>query len=162
MIWEDCYVQALISLGFEQGLSSPYSFFHKAWGVSVVVHGDDFTALGTDEALDKYEKGLATHFELKIKGRPGDDPDDCKEKRVLNRIVRIDSNGLHYEADPRHVELLAKSLGLEECKTVVTPGVKRPFEDDTMNLVLNDDMSTTSLAAVAKQTKKAGVETQVC
>ena len=35
---------------------------------------------------------------------------------------------LLYEADPRHVELLVKSMGLEGCKPVATPGIKREFE----------------------------------
>ena len=47
-IWESCYV------GFVQGSASPCCFWHPEWHVSVVVHGDDFTALGTDAALDKY------------------------------------------------------------------------------------------------------------
>ena len=33
-----------------------------------------------------------------------------------------------YEADPRHAELLAKPLNLENCKFVVTPGAKLPFD----------------------------------
>ena len=41
---------------------------HPAWGVSVVVHGDDFTALGTPDGLDKYEQGMAEAFECKLKG----------------------------------------------------------------------------------------------
>ena len=65
-----------------------------------------------------------------MKGRLGRGQDDLKEMRVLNRIVRITEDGLRYEADPRHVELLAKSLNLQDCKSVVTPGVKLPFDDD--------------------------------
>jgi hypothetical protein len=77
-IWEDCYVGALVDLGFVQGRASPCSFYHSKWQISVVVHGDDFTALGTDENLDLYEKGLARHFEFKIKGRLGLDAKDDK------------------------------------------------------------------------------------
>ena len=58
-IWEECYTSCLIDMGFVQGKASPCSFWHSGWKVSVVVHGDDFTALGTDESLEKYEKGLA-------------------------------------------------------------------------------------------------------
>ena len=93
-----------MGIGFEQGLSSPCSFYHKKLQISVVVHGDDVTALGTDASLDAYEAGLAKYFELKIKGRLGLDAKDEKEMRVLNRIVRVDSSGLSYEADPRHAE----------------------------------------------------------
>ena len=103
------------------------------------MHGDDFTALGTDKSLDMYEKGLAEHFECKVKGRLGVEDKDAKEMRILNRIVRITPKGLSYEADPRHVELLARSMGLEGCKTVYSPGIKHPFQDECLDAQLNDD-----------------------
>ena len=53
-IWEDCYVDALVDSGFIQGRASPCSFYHPKWKVYVVAHGDDFTALGTDDALNLY------------------------------------------------------------------------------------------------------------
>ena len=94
-------------MGFVQGVASPCCFHHAGWDVAVVVHGDDFTALGTDVGLDAYEKSMAEHFECKFKGRLGHGPNDLREMRVLNRIVRIIPDGLLYEPDPRHVELLA-------------------------------------------------------
>ena len=44
----------------------------------------------------------------------------------MNRIVRITKDGLKYEADPRHVELIAESLEITDCKPVCSPGVKNP------------------------------------
>ena len=44
-----------------------------------MVHGDDFTALGTDESLNLYEAGLQKAFECKIRGRLGTDKKDDKE-----------------------------------------------------------------------------------
>ena len=128
-IWEGCYTKCLVDLGFVQGVASPCCFTHPTWKVSVVVHGDDFTALGTPEGLDLYEAGMCKAFECKLKGRLGRGDNDLKEMRVLNRIVRIDEHGLRYEADPRHVELLARALNLEQCKHVVTPGVKVPYDE---------------------------------
>lgn len=124
-IWENCYSNCLTKMGFVQGASSPCCFVHHEWGVSVVVHGDDFTAVGSPEALDKYEKGMQQTFECKLKGRLGVRPDDCKEMRVLNRIVRVCDDGLRYEADPRHAEMLIKAFNLNDGgKSVVTPGLK--------------------------------------
>ena len=60
-IWESCYASALVKLGFEQAGASPCCFAHPTWGVSVMVHGDDFTALCTSEGLDLYEKVSAQH-----------------------------------------------------------------------------------------------------
>ena len=107
--------------------------------MAVVVHGDDFTALGTDEALDKYEKGLKDSFECKFRGRLGLDKSDLKEIRVLNRTVRIVGDGLLYEADPRHVELLVKSMGLEGCKPVAPPGIKKEFTEDVLDLPIDGE-----------------------
>ena len=135
-IWENCYTKCLIDLVFDHGVASPCCFTHSELGVSVVVHGDDFTALGTPEGLDKYEQGMTKTFECKMKGRLGTRDTDLKEMRVLNRIVRVTDSGLRCEADPRHVELLAKSLNMENCKAVVTPGVKLPFDD---NVKSSDD-----------------------
>ena len=49
--WEECYSQALIELGFKQGLSSPCVFFHPTRNISTVVHGDDFTSLAVESEL---------------------------------------------------------------------------------------------------------------
>ena len=138
-IWETCYVDCLVDMGFVQGSGSPCCFEHPQWKVAVVVYGDDFSALGTDAALDKYEKGLSQRFECKFRGRLGEDPQDLKEIRILNRVIRITSTGLLYEADPRHAELLAKSMGLDNCRHVFTPGVKKSFSDDVMDLPVSDE-----------------------
>ena len=128
-IWENCYSSCLVKLGFVQGASSPCCFIHHEWNVRVVVHGDDFTAIGSPEALDKYEAGMQRSFDCKLKGRLGLGPEDCKEMRVLNRIVRINENGLLYEADPRHAEMIIRAFHLEDAKSVVTPGLKAPDPD---------------------------------
>ena len=70
-LWEDTYRAALESMGFSSGVASPCVFHHNERDISCVVHGDDFTSLGSDESLDWMEKELAAHFELKIRGRLG-------------------------------------------------------------------------------------------
>ena len=67
-IWEDTYTAALIGLGFVQGAASACCFYHPTRYMSVVVHGDDFTAVGEDADLTWYESGMAKSFELKIRG----------------------------------------------------------------------------------------------
>ena len=42
----------------------------------------------------------------------------------MNRCVEWTSQGIRYEADPRHVEILVSQLGLQNVKPVSTPGVK--------------------------------------
>ena len=43
-------------------------FYHEAKQLSVVVHGDDFTALGARAELEWYEAGLRDAFEIKSEG----------------------------------------------------------------------------------------------
>lgn len=96
----------------------------------MVVHGDDFTALATAENLSWYETKLAETFELKIKGRLGEGAHCDREVRVLNRSLRVDGEGLHHEADPRHAELLIKALNCDsDANGVVTPGVREKDVD---------------------------------
>ena len=130
-IWEDCYRDSMEAMGFTSGIASPCCFRHTTKAISVVVHGDDFTALGTDADLDWYEAQLAKSFEIKIRGRLGEGCPGPQEIRILNRVVRITADGLTYEADPRHCELLAESMGLTAANSVSTPGQKDPEPDYT-------------------------------
>ena len=113
LIWEECYSRALTDLGFRRGISSPCCFYHPGRAIAVVIHGDDFTALAAKDDLDWYEAQLSEVFELKIKGRLGEAERCDKEVRVLNRVIRLDKQGLLYEADPRHGEMLIQAAGLQ-------------------------------------------------
>ena len=43
--------------------------------------------------------------------------------RILNRIVTVTKDGLEYEADQRHAEILMKDMGVDEgSKGVTTQG----------------------------------------
>ena len=46
---------------------------------------------------------------------------------MLNRVVRRTARGYEVEADPRHADLIVKSVGVTGCK-VSTPGVKEKVE----------------------------------
>ena len=48
MIWEQCYRNALEAMGFTSGISNSCLFHHAERDITVVVHGDDFTAMATD------------------------------------------------------------------------------------------------------------------
>ena len=95
----------------------------------MVVHGDDFTSLGTDPELNWLETMLAKHFEIKIRGRLGEGCPGDNELRILNRVVRITPEGLTYEADPRHVDILKHSINLEDGNSVASPGIKESEPD---------------------------------
>ena len=123
-IWEECYASALVDMGFTRGVASPCCFFHSDLRLMVVVHGDDFTCLGPKKNIIHYEDQLASRFEIKRRGHIGESDGCIKEIRILNRILRLTDNGLRYEADPRHAEMLVKALGLDNASSVLTPGIK--------------------------------------
>ena len=130
-IWEDCYRDALELIGFKSGTASPCCFYHPERQLKCVVHGDDFTTLGADDDLDWLQTELAKHFELKITGRIGEGVDGDNEMRILNRIVAVTKDGVTYEADPRHVDLMNHSLGITNANAVASPGVKDVEPDYT-------------------------------
>ena len=142
-LWEDTYTQVLEGIGFQTGVSNPCVFFHPARNISIVVHGDDFTALATDDQLDWYEDQLKKSFEIKIRGRLGEGCTGAQEIRILNRIVAVDELGLRYEADPRHGDLLFSSLDLSTGSSAATPGVK-PVDRDA-NAEKSDEPEVPSL-----------------
>ena len=114
----------------------------------MVVHGDDFITLGDSEALSEVERAMSDHYTIKVRAILGAGRDDAKEVRILNRYVRWKSDGgrnwIEYEPDPRHAELIVKSLNLESAKGVTTPSVKKKLED----------VLTTSPQLDALQTRK--------
>jgi hypothetical protein len=55
-----------------------------------------------------------------LRGRLGPDEGGEKSVRILNRVVEWGEDGITYEADQRHAEIIKKDLGLyEETKSVV-------------------------------------------
>ena len=50
-------------------------------------------------------------------------------------MVRWSSTGIEYEADPRHVEMLLKTLSLENANSLNLPGVSNEFEPEDENVV---------------------------
>ena len=138
-IWEDCYADALVDMGFERGTASPCCFHHPTLRLRVVVHGDDFTCLGPKSAVVDYEDQLASRFEIKRRGHIGESEGCIQEIRILNRILRLTESGLRYEADPRHAEMLVKALGLTDASSVLTPGIKESSDTTDYDALRTDE-----------------------
>ena len=136
-LWEDTYTVVMESMGFKAGDSNPCVFWNEERQLMCVVHGDDFTTLGLDEDLDNFEKMLQESFEIKIRGRLGEGCLGPQEIRILNRVVAITKEGLTYEADPRHCDLLLNSLSLDSGNTSATPGIK-PVDRDDFSVKTNE------------------------
>ena len=100
-------------LGFVSGLCSPCKFYHKERNVRSVIHGDDFTMRGHSKDLDWFRAAIAAKWQVKIKDRIGPAP-DVKVMHVLSTLVEWKTDGIHYEADQRHAQIIVQTLGLED------------------------------------------------
>ena len=67
---------------------------------------------------------MAKVWLVKVRGILGAGPGDDKEISILNRIFSWEKDHLLYEAGLRHVEKLARDLGMEGCKSLTTPDTK--------------------------------------
>lgn len=123
--WEVEITDFFTSNGFTPGLGSPVLFAHAIRDLKVSVHGDDITALGTEESLLWLKERILTRYEIKYGGMLGPDQHDVQDVMILNRLVHYGEYETTIEADPRHVQILIKELNLAEAKSTPTPGVKR-------------------------------------
>ncbi len=123
--WEKEYSDFMMGIGFERGESTPCIFYHKDKELRAVVHGDDFTILGWGSNLDWCKCKVQEKFDMKHRGRLGPQSNDDKSIRILNRVVEWGSEGISYEADQRHAEIIVSKLGLKgESRSVGNPGIK--------------------------------------
>ena len=69
---------------------------------------------------------------MKNRRRLGPDKHDQKSISIVNRCVEWRSDGIHYEPDPRHAEIIIDEMGVQNSSPVVLPGIKTsiiPQED---------------------------------
>ncbi len=148
--WQEEYSTTLIRLGFRQGDACPNAFHHAERDIVTSVHGDDFSSSGPATALDWLEDALGKEYEITIGPRLGPGPDDAKESRALNRIIRWCNDRVEYEADPRQLERLVAECGLEGAKPVATPGVKATFKELEEDVPLPQELHTPFRGAAAR------------
>jgi hypothetical protein len=160
--WEKEYTNTLTAMGFTVGLSTTCVFRHAARNIDIVVHGDDFTILGTSFDIAWVHGKLAEKYELKLRGVMGSplNPGSLAEISVLNRVVRWTSSGIEYEGDPRHAEIIISELGLKGSKPVATPGVKCTVIDTAEPLNAREASQYRSLVARANYLAQDRVDIQ--
>jgi hypothetical protein len=118
--WEREYSRALTSSGFVKGVASPCHFWHQPWDVRLLVHGDDFFAVGPMQGLEKFERFMRDTYECKVQ-TIGMGEKDAKELRILGRVVTLEHGGISYEADQRHVEAVCKALNIAHSNPCTSP-----------------------------------------
>lgn len=148
--WHDEYSRQLLSNGFVQGKASPCAFYHPTRKIITMVHGDDYVSVGKESDLQWMEERLKDKYEIKTKWL-GPEARHEQEIRALNRIVTWEKEGIGYEADPRHVEVIVEELGLDGCIVVGTPGTSTEgrTNEDAHN-PLDSAMETKYRALVAR------------
>ena len=56
---------------------------------------------------------------------PGPGPRQCREVRILNRVLKWTEDGIVYEPDQRHSEIAVREVGLEGAKAAPTAGKRK-------------------------------------
>ena len=119
-----------------------------------VVHGDDFTTARTFENIKWLHGELSKNWkciERGILGLPGT-PDTIQDIRVLNRIITWKEDGIWWEPDARHAELVIALLGDgPRGAKVTTPPAKGAVEN------LKDAAGTTSFLSDEEATQYRSV-----
>ena len=126
--WEDEYTNRLKGEGFQEGSAAPTAFWNAESGVSCVVHGDDFTFLGTEEELQKVRANMEAWYDVKFRGILGPEAHDVKEIVILNRSLRVTHAGLEYAADPKHAQIIWTEMGLDLTSNGVTSPCVRDID----------------------------------
>jgi len=69
-------------------------------------------------------------FGIKCEGRMGPREDDIKSVRILDRVITWTKNGIEYEGDQRHAEIIIKQMGLiGKSNGAPIPGIRRKKEE---------------------------------
>ena len=79
--WSLEYAETLKSAGYKQGLANPCLFHHAEKDVTVMVHGDDFAAVGGEKHIAETEKTLRDKCKIKTE-KLGSGESDSKEIKV--------------------------------------------------------------------------------
>ena len=110
--------------GLHAGENNPCLFKHQEPGVSIMVHGDGFTAVGPEENLKTARAILGNKYKIKVEVL-GNKKGQTKELRNLNKVVRLTAAAVELEADSRHAELTIRDLELQVAKISTVAGPKR-------------------------------------
>ena len=98
----------------------------------MLVHGDDFVAVGEDEDVEWFRKLVVGWFEMKVRGKVGGGEEDKQEMVILGRRMRWTTDGLELEADKGILKRLKEQFGFDEwTRPAVSTGEKesQPEED---------------------------------
>ena len=126
--WEVEYCKTLAAMGFKRGRCNPCMFLHASRDLRVLVHGDDFTVSGCDADLHWLAELFQSKYKTKVRGILGPEDHDMKAITILNRILEWGHGRITLEADPRHDDIILKTLILEKAIGSDITGVKQEVQ----------------------------------
>ena len=92
------YVTFMVDVGFFKGITSQCCFYHNETNIKCVVHGDDFSLLGSRKELARLiQRKNQGEVPVKFRGRLGPGDSDDKEFRILNGIITWIEKCILYE-----------------------------------------------------------------
>eukprot|EP00971_Amphidinium_carterae_P260347 5165218-Amphidinium_carterae.1 len=100
------------TLGLQRGHGYPAIFYHLSLCLRVLIHGDDIVQTGDQDALDAFEKHIASRYDYKVCGCIGFGAQDSKQLSVLHRTTRSNGTSEEYSHDSKHVPILLKTVGV--------------------------------------------------
>ena len=105
---------------------------HETRDVELAFHVDEFIGTGTVPDLKWIQKEVATPFEPITATVIGSDEGQSLNGRFLNREISWRHTGICYQADIKHAKRVLKEMGMTECTSVLTPGVKNHDHDSEL------------------------------
>ena len=123
---------------YVKGKTSPCLFKHATSGGMASIHGDDFVVGGPGTHLKDLKKAICGKYKAEVRAILGPETADDKSVVMLGRIIEWKEHRVDVEADPRHVELILKEMGMEECKVSDLVGRTR-LDDDEEGMLLPQD-----------------------
>ena len=87
------------------------------------------------------EKKMGERYEIKTRGRLDGITFGMREMTILNRQISWNGYNLFYQADPKHVQTMAKDFGLDERSKAVEVPITRDVdnEEDAEDELQGDD-----------------------
>ena len=145
--WENDYSTTMATQVYVKGKASPCLFKHAASGSMASIHGDDFVVGGPGTHLKDLKKAICGKYKAKVRAILGPETAVDKSVVMLGRIIEWKEHCVDVDADPRHLELILKEMGLEECKGSNVVGRTRLDDDEESMLLPQDALRFRSMAA---------------
>ena len=153
-VWQRVVREFMYDLGFTGSLKYPCVFYHEGMELKVVTHVDDFLCVGPSASLEWLREQMEKKFAItsKMLG-PKHESGTEQEVEFLGRSIRWCREGIEYEGDEKHAKTLVKDWGMDQSKSVGTPGTseeKAKIENDEELPSLNGSEAKRYRAAAAR------------